>query len=146
MKKFLWQTIYNRIYTKKCSKWLQWKMYIQCKFTLLFAICTENMELFKLYSKEKAIFFCLIKLLFIKSDVWEVLMLAWRLVLKGNGGKQHSLPFVGSKLGIEIFLKKREHQKRMRWNRGLRHLCILCIEVSRKFYAKPVCFLIVFWL
>ena len=23
-------------------------------------------------------------------------------------------------------MKKREHQKRMRWNRGLRHLCTLC--------------------
>ena len=29
-------------------------------------MCTKNMELFKLYSKEKAKFFCLIKLLFIK--------------------------------------------------------------------------------
>ena len=33
---------------------------------LQFAICTKIMELFKLYSKEKAIFFCLLKLLFIK--------------------------------------------------------------------------------
>ena len=33
-----------------------------------FAICTKNMELLKLYSKEKVkfLFFCLIKLLFIK--------------------------------------------------------------------------------
>ena len=68
-----------------------------------------------------------------------------RLILKDQGGKQHCLiPFVGSNLGFEIFLKKKEHQKRMRWNRGLRHLCILWIEVSRRFYAKPVCFLIVF--
>ena len=68
-----------------------------------------------------------------------MLMLALRLILKDKGGKQHCLiPFVGSNLGVEIFLKKREHQKRMRWNRGLRHLCILCIEVSRKCYAKPV--------
>ena len=68
-----------------------------------------------------------------------------RLILKGKGGKQHCfIPFVGSNLGVEIFLKKREHQKRMRWNRGLRHLCILFIKVSRRFYAKPVCFLIVF--
>ena len=28
-----------------------------------FAICTKNMELLKLYSKEKTNFFCLIKLL-----------------------------------------------------------------------------------
>ena len=73
-------------------------------------------------------------------------MLALRLILKDKGGKQHCLPLVGSSLGVEIFLKKREHQKRMRGNRGLRHPCIFCIEVSRKFYAKPVCFLIVFWL
>ena len=75
-----------------------------------------------------------------------MLMLALRLFLKDKGGgKQHCLiPFVGSNLGVETFLKKREHQKRMRWNRGLRHLCILCIEVSRRFYGKPICFLIVF--
>ena len=66
-----------------------------------------------------------------------------RLILKDKGGKQHCLiPFVGSNLGVEIFLKKMEHQKRMRYSRGLRHLCILCIEVSRNFYVKPVCLLI----
>ena len=43
-----------------------------------------------------------------------MLMLALRLILKDKGGKQHSLAFVGSNLGVEIFLKKREHQKRMR--------------------------------
>ena len=77
-----------------------------------------------------------------------MLMLALRLFLKDKGGgKQHCLmPFVGSNLGVETFLKKMEHQKRMRYNRGLRHLCILCVEVSRKFYEKPVCLLIVFWL
>ena len=77
-----------------------------------------------------------------------MLMLALRLVLKDKGGgKQHCLiPFVGSNLGVETFLKKMEHQKRMRYNRGLRHLCILCVEVSRKFYEKRVCLLIVFWL
>ena len=41
-------------------------MYIYCKYTLQFAICTKSMELFKLYSHEKTNFFCLIKLLFIK--------------------------------------------------------------------------------
>ena len=76
-------------------------------------------------------------------------MLALRLFLKDKGGgKQHCLiPFVGSNLGVETFLKKREHQKRMRWNRGLRHLCILCIGVSRTFYAKACllfnCFLVI---
>ena len=75
-----------------------------------------------------------------------MLMLVLRLYFKDKGvGKQHCLiPFVGSNLGVETFLKKREHQKRMPWNRGLRHLCIICIGVSRKVYAKPVCFLIVF--
>ena len=73
-------------------------------------------------------------------------MLALRLFLKDKGGgKQHCLiPFVGSNLGVETILKKREHQKRMRQNRGLRHLCKLFIEVSRTFYAKSVCFLILF--
>ena len=37
-----------------------------------------------------------------------------RLILKNKGGKQHSSSFVGSNLGVEIFLKKRELQKRMR--------------------------------
>ena len=41
-----------------------------------------------------------------------MLMLALRLILKDKGGKQHCLPFVGSNLVIEIFLKKREHQKK----------------------------------
>ena len=41
-------------------------MYISCKCTLQFAICTKSMELFKLYSHEKTNFFCLIKLLFVK--------------------------------------------------------------------------------
>ena len=43
-------------------------MYLQCKYTLEFAKCTKNMELLKLYSKEKTFFFLiyLIKLLFIK--------------------------------------------------------------------------------
>ena len=104
------------------------------------------MELLNFYSKEKTNFFCLIKLLFIKIRCPINVNFSLRIILKDKGGKQYCLiPFVGSNLGVEIFLKKREHQKRMRWNRGLRHLCILCIEVSRKFYVKPVCFLIVFW-
>ena len=84
------------------------------------SICTKNMEL---YSKETT--------LFLKDQ---------------GGGTQHCLiPFVGSNLKVETFLKKMEHQKSMRHNRGLRHLCILCIEVSRKFYVKPVDFSIVFF-
>ena len=68
-----------------------------------------------------------------------------RLILKDQGGKQHCLiTFVGSSLGVGMFLKKRENQKKMRWKRGLRHHCILSIEVLRRLYAKPVCFLIVF--
>ena len=43
-------------------------MYIQYKYTVQFAICTKSMELFELYSKEKAIFFCLSELIFI-SDI-----------------------------------------------------------------------------
>ena len=52
----------------------------------------------------KRVFFCLIKLLFIKVRCL-ILILALRLILKDNGGKQHSLPFVGSNLGVEIFLR-----------------------------------------
>ena len=41
-----------------------------------------------------------------------MLMLALRLILKEKGGKQYCLPFVGFNLGVEIFLKKRKHQKK----------------------------------
>ena len=37
-----------------------------------------------------------------------MLMLALGLILKDKGGKQHCLSFVGSNLGVDIFLKKRE--------------------------------------
>ena len=75
-------------------------------------------------------------------------MLALRLFLKDKGScKQHCLIlFVGSNLGVEKFLKKKKHKKRMRYNKGLTHLCILWIDVSRKLYVKPASFLIVFWL
>ena len=60
---------------------------------------------------------------------------------KGDG-KQHCLiSFVGSDLGVEKFFKTMEHQKRMRYKRGLGHICLLWIEVLRKFYVKPVCLL-----
>ena len=56
-----------------------------------------------------------------------MLMLALRMLLKDKGGsKQHCLIlFVGSNLGVEKFLKKMEHQKKMHYNRGLKHLSIL---------------------
>ena len=56
-----------------------------------------------------------------------MLMLALRMLLKDKGGsKQHCLIlFVGSNLGVETFLKKMEHQKKMHYNRGLKHLSIL---------------------
>ena len=73
-----------------------------------------------------------------------MLVLVLRLILRDKSGKQHCLSFIGSKLGVEIFLKKRDYQERMRWNRGLRHLCILCLVVSKKLYEKFFCFLIAF--
>ena len=87
-------------------------MYMLFIYTLQFAICTKSTELFKRYLKEKTNFFCLIKLLFIKVRC--LINVNDRLILKENGGKQHCLSFVGSNLGVEIFLKKRELQKRMR--------------------------------
>ena len=39
-------------------------------------------------------------------------MLDLRLILKVKIGQQHCLPFVGSNLKVEIFLKKRKHRKR----------------------------------
>ena len=105
------------------------------------------MGLFKLYSKEKANFFGLIKLLFIKFRCLINANVILKLIFKDKCGKQHCLPFIGSNMGIEIFLKKRENQKRMHWNRWLRHLCILCIGISRKLYAKACllfnCFLVI---
>ena len=72
------------------------------------------MELFKLYSQKKTNFFCLINLLFIKVTCLINVNVSLEANLEGKGGKQHCLPFVGSNLGVEIFLKKREYQKRMR--------------------------------
>ena len=42
--------------------------------------------------------------------------------------------FVGSNLGVEIFLKKGDHQKKGALNKRLRLFCALCIGVSRKFH------------
>ena len=59
-------------------------------------------------------------------------MLTLRLFLKDEGGgKQHCLiPFAGSNLKVETFLKKMEHQKRMRYNRGFRHFILRLQENS----------------
>ena len=70
------------------------------------------MELLKLYSKEKTNFFCLIKLLFIKVRCLINVNVSLEAILQGDkcGCKQHCLiPFVGSNLGVETFLKKMEH-------------------------------------
>ena len=83
--KNLWQTIYNNYYAQKCSKLLQWKMHIKRNYTLEFAICTEKMELLKLYSKEKTIFFCLIKLLFIKVRCLINVNVSLEAILEGQG-------------------------------------------------------------
>ena len=60
-------------------------MYIQCKYTLQFAICTKSMELFKLYSHEKTNFFCLIKLLFIKVRCLINVNVSLRANIEGQG-------------------------------------------------------------
>ena len=77
-----------------------------------------------------------------------MLMLALRLFLKDKGGgKQHCLiSFVGSNLGVETFLKEMEHQKRMRYSRGLRHLCILCIVLRFQENLFKVCLLLNYFL
>ena len=64
------------------------------------------MELFKLYLKEKTNFFCLIKLLFIKVKCQINVFVSLEANLEDKSGKQHGLPFVGSNLGVEIFLIK----------------------------------------
>ena len=50
-----------------------------------FAICTKSMELFKLYSKEKTNFFCLIKLLFIKVRCLVNVHVSLEANLEGQG-------------------------------------------------------------
>ena len=55
-----------------------------------------------------------------------------RLILKDMGGKHQ---FVGSNLGVEIFLKNGEHQNKAALKyRRLRLLYTLCVGVSRKFH------------
>ena len=80
-------------------------------------------------------------MLFIKVRCLIKVNVSLEAILKDKGGgKQHCLIlFVGSNLGVETFLKNMKHQKRMRYNRGMRYLCILCIEVSRKFYICKAC-------
>ena len=60
-------------------------MYIQCNFTLEFAICTKNMELLKIYSKEKTDLFRLIKLLFIKVRCLINVNVSLEAILEGQG-------------------------------------------------------------
>ena len=61
------------------------------------------MELFKLYLKDKANFFCLIKLLFIKVRC----LINVNVSLEANLEKQRWwTTLVGSNLGIEIFFEK----------------------------------------
>ena len=64
-----------------------------------------------------------------------MLMLVLRLFLNDKGGgKQHYLiPFVGSNLVVETFLKNMEHQKRMRYKRGLRQLCIILLRFKENY-------------
>ena len=67
------------------------------------------MELLKLYSKEKTIFFCfcLIKLLFIKVRCLRNVNVSLEANLEDKDGKQNCLiPFVGSNLGVEIYALK----------------------------------------
>ena len=54
-----------------------------CNFR--FAICTKSMELFKLYSKENAIFFHLNKLLFIKVKCLINVNVSLAVNLEGQG-------------------------------------------------------------
>ena len=95
--------------------------------------------------QKRRLFFCQIKLVFIKVRCLINANVNLETVLEGqDGSKQNCLiPFVRSNLGAETFLKKMEHQKRMCYNRGLRHLCILCIEVSRKSCLPFNCFLVI---
>ena len=57
-----------------------------------------------------------------------------KVILKDKVVNNTVYQFVSFDLGVEIFLKKREHQKRVHWNTRLRLLCTLCIGVSRKFH------------
>ena len=59
-----------------------------------------------------------------------------RLILKDMGGKHQ---FVGSNLGVEIFLKNGEHQNKAALKyRRLRLLYTLCVGVSRKFHINYI--------
>ena len=44
------------------------------------------------------------------KETWKDAFL--RLILKDKGGKQHCLPFVGFNLGVDVFSKKSENQKK----------------------------------
>ena len=42
--------------------------------------------------------------------------------------------------GLRYFLKRGNIRKRNHWNRGLKQRFTLCVGVSRKFHAQPLCF------
>ena len=86
-----------------------------------------------------------------------MLILALRLILKDKGSKQHCLPFVGSNLGVEIFFKQRERQKKdalkqrieiprytLYWdfNKIICEACLLfyCFFANKKNYKNSVFF------
>ena len=50
-----------------------------------YTVCTKNMELFKLYWQEKANFFCIIKLLFIKVRCLINANVSLEAILEGQG-------------------------------------------------------------
>ena len=57
-------------------------MYIEYNYTLEFAICTKNMELLELYSKETTIFFLLV---FIKFRCLINVNVSLEAILEGQG-------------------------------------------------------------
>ena len=54
-------------------------------YTLEFAICTKNMELLKLYTKETTFFFCSINLVFIKVRCLINVNVSLEAILEGQG-------------------------------------------------------------
>ena len=129
------KSIYKKQFATVITNKNVWKYYNEkctCNtithWNLLYALKMWNCLNF-IQKRILIIFFFLIKLLFIRISCLFCL-----------------IQFIDSNEGVEKFFNKREHQKRMCKNKGLRHLCILSIEVSRKLYAKAVCFLIALWL
>ena len=58
-----------------------------------------------------------------------------RLILKDEGGKQHCLiPFVGSSLGVDMFLKKREPKSR----NSMGYICLKTTSLQLKYYIQNI--------